>query len=259
MIGLATAVARREERRLKTDTPKKEEPPKKQNAEAKKNPDDPFFNPPQKAAADPKKPAPARLDNRDRAVQLALGGLGQILAESVRAGRGSLYLGAGTRGYGNHDLYFYWSLERVGVIFGIDVIGGVNWFDAGAHTLVHTQGNDGAWRGSYSDEVDTSFAVLFLCKSNLARDLSSKVQKEVSTEMRAGAAPRARAQSRRNRGSAANRRRSWPIRSSPVSAGARRRCSPGSSSARPRRSGPPCSKNYARQRGRSTPRRSWRR
>ena len=60
---------------------------------------------------------------------------------------------------------------------------------AGAHTLVHTQNPSGSWKSGYAEEVDTSFAVLFLCKSNLARDLSSKVQKEVSTEMRAGAGP----------------------------------------------------------------------
>jgi hypothetical protein len=189
LIGLATSVARREERRLKSDLPKKEEAPKKQHAEARKNPDDPFFNPPQKTAApDSKKPAPARNDARDRAVSFALGGLGQILAESIRAGRGSLYL-SNERTLGRHDLYFYWSLERVGVIFGLDKIGGVDWYGAGAHTLVHTQTQTGSWQSGNSDEIDTSFAILFLCKSNLARDLSSKVQKEVSTEMRAGAGP----------------------------------------------------------------------
>lgn len=190
LIGLATSVARREERRLKSDLPKKEEAPKKQHAEARKNPDDPFFNPPQKtaAAADPKKPAPARNDARDRAVSFALSGLGQILAESIRAGRGSLYL-TSSIAHGQHDLYFFWSLERVGVIFGLDKIGGVDWYGAGAHTLVHTQNPSGSWKSGYAEEVDTSFAVLFLCKSNLARDLSSKVQKEVSTEMRAGAGP----------------------------------------------------------------------
>jgi hypothetical protein len=50
--------------------------------------------------------------------------------------------------------------------------------------LQRIQNQDGSWSGNYGTEVDTSFAVLFLCKSNLARDLSSKVQKEVSTEMR---------------------------------------------------------------------------
>jgi len=38
----------------------------------------------------------------------------------------------------------------------------------------------------YGFEVNTSFAVLFLCRSNLARDLSGKIQNDNSTEMRAG-------------------------------------------------------------------------
>jgi hypothetical protein len=68
----------------------------------------------------------------------------------------------------------------------------VDWYEAGAHTLVHTQAQDGTWGGGssgYGAEVNTSFAVLFLCKSNLARDLSGKVQKETATEMRAGTPP----------------------------------------------------------------------
>jgi hypothetical protein len=189
LIGLATGVARREERKLRSDVPKKVEP-KKEDPNARKYPDDPFFNPPAKVAAapnDPKKPAAAKVDGRDRAVQFAFAGLGAILADSIRAGRGSLYLG--NEGHGQHDLYFYWSLERVGVIFGIDRIGGVDWYAAGAHTLVRAQLPDGSWQSHYNYEVDTAFAILFLCKSNLARDLSSKVQKEVSTEMRAGAGP----------------------------------------------------------------------
>jgi hypothetical protein len=37
--------------------------------------------------------------------------------------------------------------------------------------------------------INTSFAVLFLCRSNLARDLSGKVQNSTETTMRAGAGP----------------------------------------------------------------------
>jgi hypothetical protein len=188
LIGLATSVARREERRQKLEAPKKE-PPKVDPAmpPAKKS-DDPFFNPVPKAGGDGKKPAARPADALDRQVQIGLAGLGLILGESARAGRGALYLGIGP-GHGSHDLYFFWSLERVGVIYGIDKIGGVDWHDAGCRTLVQTQKADGSWAGGYTSEIDTSFAVLFLCKSNLARDLSSKVQKEVSTEMRAGAGP----------------------------------------------------------------------
>jgi len=191
LIGLATGVARREERRLKAEQPKKESEPKKEEGggASKKNSGDPFFNPPAKASGnDSKKPAaPKHHDARDRAVELAFSGLGVILADSVRAGRGSLFLGS--QGNGNHDLYFFWSLERASVIYGVDKIGGIDWYEAGSQTLVRAQNQDGSWPGSYGTEVDTSFAVLFLCKSNLARDLSSKVQKDISTEMRAGTGP----------------------------------------------------------------------
>jgi hypothetical protein len=188
LISLATGVARRDEKKperkeeLKTDPGK--EPPKKS--------DDPFFNPPKKDAKEPPKKKESRpLTATDRAIQAAFTGLGAHLAESAQAGRGALAI---TRqgqlgGHGRHDLYFCWSLERVGVIYGVEKIGGVDWYEAGAHSLVHTQSPDGSWNISYGAEVDTSFAVLFLCRSNLARDLSGKVQKETATEMKAGTIP----------------------------------------------------------------------
>ena len=203
LIGLATGVARREERRAKADQPKKDD---KSKGDTKTKSDDPFFNPPAKAGGiEPKKGGPARApDARDRAVQFAFAGLGAILAESAKAGRGGLYIGGTSLGH--HDLYFFWSLERAGVIFGIEKIGGVDWYELGANTLVHTQGQNGAWqlRDTYGPDVSTSFAVLFLCRSNLARDLSSKVQKEVSTEMRAGAGPTGTAAKSNEPGATAN-------------------------------------------------------
>jgi hypothetical protein len=191
LIGLATGVARREEKlRPKDDPPKPEPEPKA--GDPKKNPDDPFFNPPPKGAAVPpkKNPPPRPLTATDRAVQAALTGLGAHLAESAKAGRGALVL-RNEGAHGHHDLYFLWSVERVGVVFGLDKIGGVDWYEAGAHSLVHTQSQDGSWGGNamYGGEVSTAFAVLFLCKSNLARDLSGKVQKETGTEMKAGTVP----------------------------------------------------------------------
>ncbi|MCE9560551.1 MAG: hypothetical protein K8U57_00720 [Planctomycetes bacterium] len=187
LIGLATGIGRREERRLKT-VPKTVPPKSEPGTEPKKNPDDPFFNP--KTPADPKvepkkNPPPRVADPLDRASQVAFVGLGIHLAESAKAGRGALTVKEGTHGL--NDMYFLWSLERVGVLYGVEKIGGVNWYEAGAHTLVRSQSPDGAWAGTdYGDEVNTSFGVLFLCKSNLVRDLSGKVQKETSTEMKAG-------------------------------------------------------------------------
>jgi hypothetical protein len=92
---------------------------------------------------------------------------------------------------GDRDFYFLWSLERVGVVFGLDKIGATDWYDFGADELVAAQLANGAWgRGARGGVVDTSFALLFLSRSNLVRDLSAKVQKDTSnTELRAGNFP----------------------------------------------------------------------
>jgi hypothetical protein len=72
--------------------------------------------------------------------------------------------------------YFLWSLERVAVILGLETIGKKDWYGWGAEVLLANQGPDGTWQGMYGDGgVDTCFALLFLKKSNLARDLSSSL------------------------------------------------------------------------------------
>lgn len=185
LISMATAVARREERRKGENRP---EPAPKKDPKPDGKPTDPFYSPPAGTAPPPKKDArPA--DARDRCVQLAFAGLGLTLAEQLR-GAGLL---TANGAHGRGDLYFLWSLERVGVVYGADKIGGVDWYDVGSTVLVRSQGNDGAWGvGGYNPDVNTAFAVLFLCRSNLARDLSSKVQRDpTSTELRAGNGPSA--------------------------------------------------------------------
>ncbi|MCI0703879.1 MAG: hypothetical protein L0241_22710 [Planctomycetia bacterium] len=187
LIGMATSIARREERR-KPDPPpagKGDKPPPKSDSKF----GDPFGNP---GGKEPAKKPPARpADARDLVVQRAFAGLGLTMVDQIRTS-GSLLAG-GNGGHGTGDLYFLWSLERVGVIYGVDKIGGLDWYDIGSTAIVRTQGADGTWgRGGYGTEVNTAFAVLFLCKSNLARDLSSKVQRDpTSTEMRAGTGPSA--------------------------------------------------------------------
>ena len=186
LIGMATGLARREERRLKADNP----PPKPEPAKPDKpeKPADPFYNPPA-GTPPPKKPAARPADPNDRVVQLAFAGLGLTFADLVR-NRALLGLNAG---HGHGDLYFLWSIERVGVVYGVDKIGGVDWYDVGSTMLVGSQAGDGTWTvGGYGAEVNTAFAVLFLCRSNLAKDLSNRVQKDpTSTEMRAGSGPSA--------------------------------------------------------------------
>lgn len=165
LLGVATAIGRREERRAKADAPKVEPGPKS---------NDPFFNPPPrpegKGPVGPKRPADAR---------------------DTAAARGFNFIGAALRAGGPdlHNLYFLWSLERVGVLYGVDKIGGVDWYAHGSDYVVGVQQADGTWAGQYGAEVETSFAVLFLCKANLARDLSRRVRGDpAGSELRAGAA-----------------------------------------------------------------------
>jgi hypothetical protein len=84
----------------------------------------------------------------------------------------------------SRNLYFMWSLERVGMVYGLNTIGKVDWYDWGASILIKTQNqNNGSWRsdGFHSGSVDnaTAFALLFLSRANLASDLSNKLKGKV--------------------------------------------------------------------------------
>src|SRR4029079_11850524 len=104
--------------------------------------DDPFFNPvkpvqpvdpPKKQPPEPKKKGKTPADARDAATQRALASLGRVLTGEAPQGKGKrmrIMIGDGI--LGNRDFYFLWSLERVGVIYGLDKIGGVDWYDIGA-------------------------------------------------------------------------------------------------------------------------------
>lgn len=202
LLGLATSIARRQEKLLQSrQNTKKEEANTPEPASPGANTtDDPFFQPPPAQTTTSSKSAPAqhreeskprlKLDARDQAAKLAFAALGVVMNQSVRPdGRGgaAFVLGAPGNGHGRNDFYFLWSLERVSVIYGVETIGQINWYDAVSTTLVATQANDGSWEaGGYDPEVNTAFAVLILCRSNLARDLSGKVQNDIATEMRAG-------------------------------------------------------------------------
>jgi hypothetical protein len=78
------------------------------------------------------------------------------------------------------DLYFLWSLERVGVLFNLDKIDGKDWFAWGRKPILERQQGDGRWQtdgywGSLP-VVDTCFALLFLQQANLAADLTDKLR-----------------------------------------------------------------------------------
>jgi hypothetical protein len=219
LIALATAVGRREDRRLKAELTTKTEPktePKTKPGDTTKPPattEDPFFNPPPKpddpffnvpkSEPEPKakKAEPPKANNpkphhdvRDVAIEKGFAALASALAGEPQPGapkgkaaRPKLLGGVAL---GDRDFYFLWSMERVGVIYGVDKIGNFDWYDLGADELVATQLASGAWgKGNRASIVDTSFALLFLSRSNLVRDLSSKVQRDMNAELRAGGGP----------------------------------------------------------------------
>jgi hypothetical protein len=78
------------------------------------------------------------------------------------------------------DLYFLWSLQRVGVLYDMDLIEGKDWYTWGYKKLLPMQKNDGSWtEGAYYGNnpiLNTCFALLFLKRANLVKDLTDKLQ-----------------------------------------------------------------------------------
>ena len=119
-----------------------------------------------------KKPAdPAR----DRAIRRAVALLGTAVGrpfDRKRIGPPPLtILAAQGRTY-----YFLWSLERVCVAFDLKTIGRKDWYTWGSDVLLVNQAADGSWQGDNSATVDTCFALLFLKRANLARDLTARLK-----------------------------------------------------------------------------------
>jgi hypothetical protein len=116
-----------------------------------------------------KAPEEARLD-KDPAVERAFQLLGQYVGEP----------GERPEAGGPLNLYFLWSLERVAVLYNRKTIAGKDWYAWGEKILLDSQKAEGHWEeGGYPGSVyfiDTCFAVMFLKRTNLARDLSVKLQ-----------------------------------------------------------------------------------
>lgn len=78
------------------------------------------------------------------------------------------------------NLYFLWSLERVGVIYDLEKIGTIEWYKWGADYLIKTQSENGSWGGGgyegANSEINTAFALLFLNRANLAKDLTATLK-----------------------------------------------------------------------------------
>jgi hypothetical protein len=140
---------------------------------------------PQEGGDNPKR-AP-REANKDPAIRLGLLALGQLLnGPYAFAQRGPGVIPAFVQGpvvgaqrtnlFAGTDYYLLWSVDRVAMAFGLRTIGRLDWYAWGSKIAVATQNPDGTWQGSYGSVVDTSFALLFLRRSNLAKDLSNDLK-----------------------------------------------------------------------------------
>jgi hypothetical protein len=78
------------------------------------------------------------------------------------------------------EYYFLWALERVAVAYGLKTIGNKDWYAWGAEVLLTRQRPHGAWEGPYGESIDTCFALLFLRRANLSKDLSAQLKGRVA-------------------------------------------------------------------------------
>jgi hypothetical protein len=95
----------------------------------------------------------------------------------------------------HYAYYYFWSLERVAVAYGLRTLGNKDWYTWGAEILVAAQVQAGPLAGSWQganplaglgvgqgnavSPVETCFALLFLRRANLAADLTSKLRGRV--------------------------------------------------------------------------------
>jgi hypothetical protein len=152
---------------------------------------------------------PAKDITKDATVARALRGLGTALVAppppppgGARPGGALPPQGAGGPNRGGPNLqrrmfpaqnarlyYFLWSVERVAVAYGLERLGNRDWYKYGADILRANQEADGSWQGAHgSYGADTCFALLFLSRADLAKDLSTSLRGKIkdSVELRAG-------------------------------------------------------------------------
>jgi hypothetical protein len=85
--------------------------------------------------------------------------------------------------------YFLFSMERMAVIYDLKRIDETDWYVWGAEKLVKTQLTTGNWPGLFG-AADTCFALLFLKRANVARDLTLDLMKGIVREREPSVAPK---------------------------------------------------------------------
>lgn len=62
---------------------------------------------------------------------------------------------------GGWHFFFLYGIERLGSLLGVEILGGIPWYESGAEYLIGKQGDNGKWSAQQHD-VDTALALLFL-------------------------------------------------------------------------------------------------
>jgi hypothetical protein len=102
----------------------------------------------------------------DKGIDKGLRALDLFLEDPSDTHGAAAWPGLGPKGAVN--VYFLWSVERVGVLLGLETIGGKDWYRWGVKHLLPAQKADGSWLGrgnSGRPVIDTSMALLFLKRS----------------------------------------------------------------------------------------------
>jgi hypothetical protein len=78
-------------------------------------------------------------------------------------------------GGGEIDLYYWWTLNRVAMIYGLRTIDGKPWYEPGVQEILTAQRPDGSWRSMWLEQA-TPMALMFLKRCNLCQDLADTIQ-----------------------------------------------------------------------------------
>jgi hypothetical protein len=135
-----------------------------------------------KNSAAARKLRPPAPPNKDAAIRAALFYLGTIIGVPVKNLPPDFRTAEPLVFPNTQDSYYFlWSLERVGVAYGLKTIAHKDWYAWGAQLVLASQQPDGSWKSRYPEAcADTCFALLFLRRSNLASDLTSALRGKVA-------------------------------------------------------------------------------
>ena len=74
------------------------------------------------------------------------------------------------------DLYFLWSVERMAMVYEWPTIGDIDWYTWGCELILPAQQADGSWVDVFPKVPDTCFALLFLKRANVVKDLTVELK-----------------------------------------------------------------------------------